>query len=656
MNIIFALLAFLPFLFAVASFAVAKKNGKAGAALSALFALAVLALAVVASIFGGDTLKIPAMGLSFTMDGFRAIYSVIIAVMWAGAALLSPEYFSHHGQSPRFYFFLHATLGATMGVFLSADLYTTFLFFEIMSLTSYAWVVEEETVGALKAGKTYLTIAVTGGLVTLMGLFILNARLGTLEISALSDAAAAYENKTELLLCALCLFFGFAAKAGLFPVHIWLPKAYPVAPAPASALLSGVLSKAGLFGVIMITANIMVENHTWGYLLLILGAVTMVLGALLALMGTNLKYILACSSLSQIGFITVGISMLCLLGHENALAGRGVVLYMMNHSLVKLILFLSAGIIYMKAHSLDLNELRGYGRGKKILTVCFAVGGASLAGIPGTLGYAAKTLVHEAIVEYAHHGGGALITAVEWLFLFSGGITLAYVLKIFIKLFVEKAEKKTEGRYMNLPSTLSIAVAPLAVVAIGVLPNLLGDRLGDMAHTFTGAHHAEHAVHYFNFTNLKGIMISAAIGLIIYFAVVRLLLTKDGKYVSPRLGVSLEENVYVPFFKGVSTVLTLIARIICDIPGALMLGIKKLFIRPERDRFESRHAFLIHMGDAWDKWKGRNDHKTAQKLVSAYETVFDTTDRIISNLSFALIMTCMGIGVILVTLLIVLSM
>lgn len=655
MNIIFALLAFLPFFFAVTTFAAAKKNGKAGAALSAVFAIVILALAAVASIFGGETLKIPAMGLSFTMDGFRAIYAVVIAFMWAGAALLSPEYFSHHGQSPRFYFFLHATLGATMGVFLSADLYTTFLFFEIMSLTSYAWVVEEETVGALKAGKTYLTIAVTGGLVTLMGLFILNARLGTLEMSVLADAAASYENKTELFICALCLFFGFAAKAGLFPVHIWLPKAHPVAPAPASALLSGVLTKAGLFGVIMITASIMAGNHAWGYLLLILGAITMVLGALLALFGTNLKYILACSSLSQIGFITVGISMLCLLSHENALAGRGVVLYMMNHSLVKLILFLSAGIIYMKAHSLDLNELRGYGRGKKILTVCFAVGGASLAGIPGTLGYSAKTLVHEAIVEYAHHGG-AFITVIEWMFLFSGGITLAYVLKIFIKLFVEKPEKKTEGRYMNLPSALSIAAAPVAVVAIGVLPNLLGDRLGDMAASFTGAHAAEHAVHYFNFTNLKGIMISATIGLIIYFAVVRLLLTKDGKYTSARLGVSLEENVYVPFFKGVSTVLTLVSRIVCDLPGALMLGFKKIFLRPERDKFESRHALLIHMGDVWDKWHGRSEHKTAQKLVSAYETVFETTDRIISNLSFALITTCMGIAVILVTLLIVLAM
>ena len=127
-------------------------------------------------------------------------------------------------------------------------------------------------------------------------------------------------------------------------------------------------------------------------LLLVLGAVTMVLGAAIAVFSNNLKYILACSSLSQIGFILVGTAALSLLGQHNALAAHGTVLYMMNHSLVKLTLFLLAGVVYCNTHALDLNQIRGYGRGKPLLHGLFLCGACSLAGIPGFLGYISKTL------------------------------------------------------------------------------------------------------------------------------------------------------------------------------------------------------------------------------------------------------------------------
>ena len=652
MNILISLCVFLPFACAVLAYAASKKSRSAGNLVTIISAAVVFGLAATAAIWGGaQTFEITALGMSFTMDGFRAIYACVISFMWLCAALISPQYFSHH-RSARFYFFFFATLGATMGVFLSADLYTTFVFFEIMSLTSYAWVAEEETKDAMAAGKTYITIAVSGGLVTLMGLFMLYSEVGTLEISALHDAVAGAD-EAKLFWASLCLFFGFAAKAGIFPLHIWLPKAHPVAPAPASALLSGVLTKAGLFGVVIITAQIMRGNETWGNLLLWLGVVTMLLGAVLALLGTNLKYVLACSSLSQIGFITVGIAMLCLLGHENALASRGIVLYMMNHSLVKLVLFLSAGVIYANTHTLDLNKLKGFGRNKPLLAGIFLCGGLSLAGIPPFLGYSAKTLIHEAIVEYAAHGGAA-ITAVEWLFLISGGITLAYVLKLFIKIFIEKPDdEKKKTKYMTLPTVISLIVTPLILLAVGSVPGILGDAMGNMSLAFTAGAQAEHAVHYFSLTNLKGIIISAVIGLAIYFLIVRLVLTKKGEYKEVTLPVSLENGIYIPFFKGVLVVLTAVCRLVCDLPSLCILAFKKLFLRSEGMQKENRYAFLSWLGNKWDDLHPTRERLTAMKLISAYETVFDTTDRIISNLSFALIMACLGICLIIVVLAIV---
>ena len=285
----------------------------------AVTGLTLLVMVLAVCTRSGESLDIPLCGIHFTLNGFRCIYGLVVSFMWFVSALLTPQYFRGHHHLRRYHFFFLLCLSFTMGVFLSADLYTTFLFFELMSLSSYAWVVQEESPDALDAGKTYLTIAVLGGLVTLMGLFLLYRLTGTLVIADLPGPCAGVTDRSQLWAAALCIFFGFAAKAGVFPLHIWLPKAHPVAPAPASALLSGVLTKAGIFGALIITADLLPGEHRWGVLLLALGAVTMVLGAVIAVFSNNLKYILACSSLSQIGFILVGTAALALLGQHNAL-------------------------------------------------------------------------------------------------------------------------------------------------------------------------------------------------------------------------------------------------------------------------------------------------------------------------------------------------
>ena len=230
----------------------------------------------------GTVIVSPVVGLSFTFGGFQRLYGLVVCFMWLICAMLSPQYFRGHHHLRRYYFFFLICLSFTLGVFLSADLKTTFLFFELMSLGSYVWVVQEETPEALDAGKTYLTIAVLGGLVTLMGLFLLQHLTGTLVLSELKAACAAVTDRTALWWAALCVFFGFAAKAGVFPLHIWLPKAHPVAPAPASALLSGVLTKAGIFGILVVTVYLLPGSRSWGVLVLILGCITMVLGAVMA--------------------------------------------------------------------------------------------------------------------------------------------------------------------------------------------------------------------------------------------------------------------------------------------------------------------------------------------------------------------------------------
>ena len=617
-------------------------NGKQLGTLSIVFTLLTLLAMVCAAATGdGATVTIPVMRLSFWTGGFQKLYGLVVCFMWFVSALLSPQYFHGHHQLKRYYFFFLICLGFTAGVFLSADLYTTFLFFELMSLSSYVWVVQEETPDAMDAGKTYLTIAVLGGLVTLMGLFLLYDATGTLVIAELHDACAALE-RSRLWAAGLCILFGFAAKAGLFSLHIWLPKAHPVAPAPASALLSGVLTKAGIFGVLLLTAQVLTDDQSWGMLLLVLGAITMVLGAVLAVFSTNLKYILACSSLSQIGFITVGVSMICLLDEHNALAANGTVLYMLNHSLVKLTLFLFAGVVYYNTHALDLNEIKGFGRGKPLLHVLFLCGACSLAGIPGFLGYLSKTLVHESLVEYAYMSGMTLITVVEWLFLFSGGLTAAYLTKIYVAIFWQRG-RETGKKWGTPLSVLALCLAAIALPLLGLTPHALAEKISGITLDFTGGHAFDHAIHYFSWMNLKGVVISLTIGMIVYFLLIRtVLMTKDGRYLNrwPKW-LNMEEYLYKPFFRGLFAVLDVVCRAVCDVLDVMVLLIRRTLLRDSREKPVRSYSPLVQA------IARQNGDKAAQSAADRLDTDLDVLNRMTGSLSFGLLMTCLGLCVVL---------
>ncbi len=505
------------------------------------------------------------IGLSFTVDGFRKIYCLVIAFAWLMTALIGGEYFSHYQDCSRYFFFNLLTLGATMGVFLSSDLFTALVFFEIMSFTSYTWVIQDETDEAVKAANTYLAVAVIGGMSALMGLFLLQSELGTTEISLLYDRAAQSGKQGLLYAAGGCVLFGFGAKAGMFPLHIWLPKAHPVAPAPASALLSGILTKSGIFGVAAITCHLFRSDPGWGTMILLLGTVTMVLGAVLALFSVNLKGTLACSSVSQIGFILTGIGMIPILGSEGAIAASGALLHMLNHSLFKLALFLSAGVVYMNTHRLDLNEIRGFGRKKPLLLAAFLTGALGIGGFPLFSGYVSKTLLHESISEHAAALAAAgqsafLFRAVEWLFLFSGGMTVAYMTKLFAVLFLEKnSDPETQKRYdaaipyMRPAGACALLIPAALILLLGCAPSVFMDQIATAGAGFFRTESLAHGPAYFSFNCLKGAGISILIGVLLYFLFVRTCLVRrdaaTGTVSYPNLWparLDLEELLYRP--------------------------------------------------------------------------------------------------------------
>lgn len=603
--------------------------------------------------------EICGMGLHFCMDGFRLIYACVAAFMWMMATILSGEYFDGHKNVSRFYLFLLMTLGAAMGVFLSADLYTTFLFFEIMSFTSYVWVVQEENGPSLRAGETYLAVAVAGGLAMLMGIFLLYRELGTLTIAELPSVSAC-EDRRAIYIAGGCMLFGFGAKAGAFPLHIWLPKAHPVAPAPASALLSGILTKTGIYGILVLSGSLFLRDPAWGGVILTLGVVTMLIGALLAVFSIDIKRTLACSSVSQIGFILVGVGMQGVSGGENALAAHGTLLHMVNHSLVKLVLFLAAGVIYRNAHALDLNQLRGYGRKKPLLAGCFLTGALTLGGIPFFGGYISKTLLHEAIVGY---GGGAVV---EWLFLFAGGLTIAYMTKLFTAVFLEKnqddgLQERYDGqkRYLSGAGCFALGGSALVLLLWGFFPHGLMDRVAKLGDAFMKLRESGETIAYAALGNLRGALISVAIGTAVYLLFVRRVLMKGDRYVNRWPGwLDLEELVYRPLLLRIlPTLLGVLCRIPDSLADAVVVLLRKTVYRDSplpRERTEGNVLTEI-LGKLMNGWESAANHTWRRKapgrtdyvhILALKNEMIKESNRIIGrSLSFGLLL--FGVGLVL---------
>ena len=635
-------LVFSPFAGAFIAYGIGRRSEKARDWFAIALTVQELVLAIVLAVLYSGGAQVSAggfliSGLSFEVNGFKAAYAVITALMWAGTTLFAPEYFLHEREGlNRYCMFILMTLGATEGVMLSGDLMTAFIFFEILSFTSFTWVIHEQSEDAVRAGYTYLFIAVIGGLVLFMGLALLQHLLGTLSFADLKQAADACPDRVMLRAAGFCVLFGFGAKAGMFPLHVWLPKAHPVAPSPASALLSGVLTKVGIYGILMVTLHALVEDAVFGGVILAAGLITMLLGAVLGVFSINLKRTLACSSMSQIGFILTGVGMLILLsaaGSEEgyAVAMPGLMLHMVNHSLIKLTLFMAAGVVLMNLHSLKLDEIRGWGRTRHGLKFAFALGALGISGVPLMNGYMSKTLLHEGIVEGIHHIAGlhSALKAAEWVFLFSGGLTFCYMLKLFICIFVEKnADPELQNRYdvqkpyMNFMSSFAIVGSSLFCFLLG--QPFLSKRLG---YFMSGN---EHILHFKPFTleNLKGGAVSLTIGAILYLLVVRGLLRKDGHYANywPEK-LDLENLVYRSLLTKLVFVLwSMIFRIVEMSTDAVIVLARRTFLREKVVRSRIRRGGLAR--------------------VMAME-FSEASKPIVSNFTFALMMTCIGILVIL---------
>lgn len=507
--------------------------------------------------------RLPAMAgsaLLMKVDLTGALFALFTAIIWLVAVLASLPYINEHKN--RYYLFLIFTLSGCLGVFLCGDFLSLFLFFELMTFAAYALVVHNQTGEALQAGGSYLYLSIIGGLLLLAGIMVLNSLTGTVDITAQAHLLA--ENKRGAFLVAFLFVAGFGVKAGMMPLHIWLPKAHPVAPAPASALLSGVMIKTGAYGIIRVVTMLsappagLAKDSLWrlseglGHTVIWVGIITMFFAALVAILQNNAKRLLAYSSVSQMGYILAGIGAAGYLGSGGALAFGAFSYHILNHAFFKSGLFILFGFIYTRLHQVEMDRLGGLWRKFPFTFAAFLACAFGITGVPGFNGYVSKTLLHHAMTEAYLHQGLFDLWVAEKIFVFTSGLTVCYIIRLVISVFggplkgvnqsILDGPQAKESWLERLVALFFIA----AVALLGLGPEFIVTKIMvpmTAAFTYGEAYIYELAQTYvWTFSDILGIVVAFVIGGALYLLAEK----KELFSFKPPVYLSVERLVYRP--------------------------------------------------------------------------------------------------------------
>lgn len=366
---------------------------------------------------------------SLGLDAVGILFCCLTAFCWLLTIPYAHVYMPHEGGEPRFFAFLFATEAAVMGAALAADFMTLYLFFELTTVLSAPLVLHGQDDGALLGGAKYLYYSVGGAFLALFGMAVLQQHCATLAFVKGGSLLPGHD--TPLVLAAVfCAIVGFGAKAGLYPLHNWLPSAHPAAPAPASALLSGIIAKCGVLAILRLLYFVVgpeVIRGTWVQTAaLTLTILTIALGSYMGCLEWGLKKRLAYSSISQISYVLLGLFLLT----ERGVTGG--MLQLLFHALAKIALFQAAGAIIRLTGCTRIDQFRGLGRRMPLTMACFTVAGLSLVGIPPFGGFWSKWVLATAALSAAPGALGYVIPAVLIL---SALLTAGYLAQPIIAAF-----------------------------------------------------------------------------------------------------------------------------------------------------------------------------------------------------------------------------
>ncbi len=419
-----------------------------------------------------------AIGIAFAIDPLAAGFAALIACLFTASLVYAWHYFDSVGTL--FHTLMLVFLAAMVGFCFSGDLFTLFVFFELMSVVAFALTGYKIEASSIEGALNFAITNTIGAFITLWGIALLYGRIGALNFAQLSRALAAMPPSPLIMGAFLLISCGFLVKAAVVPFHFWLGDAHAVAPTPVCVLFSGVMVELGLFGVFRLYWDVFepalhAAEPKLRLVFLCIGCVTALVGAVMCFWQRHIKRLLAFSTISHVGMILAG----CGTFTARGLAGAG--MYVLGHAMIKGALFMCAGLFLQRFGSLDEIALQGRGRKWKWLGAIACVAGLGLAGFPPYGTYEGKAMMEQAAARFGQYW-------IVLLFTFSSAVTGAAVLRVTARIFLgwgcehggeegaptEDEHKETRKKTGNFPPAMVLTAAALAVLPAlsGLLPPL----------------------------------------------------------------------------------------------------------------------------------------------------------------------------------------
>jgi formate hydrogenlyase subunit 3/multisubunit Na+/H+ antiporter MnhD subunit len=442
---------------------------------------------------------LPWLHIHLRLDPLAGFFLGLIGLVTFAVSLFGPHYVREYRRKR----YSPAVLGLATGLFvagmqfvvLANDAFGFMIAWELMSVASYLLVAyEHEESANRRAALLYLLMAQIGALFILLAFGVLSGFEGDFRFEALRAKALAPPWPAIAFVLAL---LGFGMKAGVVPLHVWLPEAHPVAPAHISALMSGVMLKVAVYGFIRFAFDLLGEpDWSWGVALLILGSVTALYGVLYALMQHDLKRLLAYHSVENIGIIFIGLGLAAIFigtGHValGALGLAAALYHTLNHALFKSLLFLGAGVIVQRGHTGNLEHMGGLLRCMPWTGLFFLVGCISISALPPFNGFVSEWLVFQTALQATALEDGvlrAVIPITAAMLALTGALAAACFVKVYGIAFLGQGRTRRLRHASEAPASMVVAQGLLAILCLlfGILPTLVLVGLGRVTAQLTG--------------------------------------------------------------------------------------------------------------------------------------------------------------------------
>jgi len=421
-----------------------------------LLVLSLITVRIVATqgilVYSVGSWKLP-IGIALVLDGLTAFMLVTVNLMAFLIAIYSINYMERFTSKWKFYTLFLLMVAGMNGVVITGDIFNLFVFLEIASVASYALVAFGTERHELEAAFKYTVMSTVGSLFVLLGIVFLYSYTSTLNMADMANILAQKSASNVIIMVSVLFIMGFGLKAALVPFHAWLPDAHPSAPAPISAMLSGILIKSlGVYTLCRVFYNIIGINSSLSLILMVLGTLSMVIGVFLAIGQWDFKRLLAYHSISQIGYVILGI------GLGTPLGMIGGLFHLFNHSVFKSLLFLNSGAVEYATGTRDLQKMGGLMTKMPITGTTSLVASMSIAGIPPFNGFWSKLIIIIACVQ-ANRLGYAF-----WAVLASI-LTLASFMKVMKYAFFGKLREKW-NKVEEVPIYMKLAMIILALICV----------------------------------------------------------------------------------------------------------------------------------------------------------------------------------------------